>query len=247
MAQLLAATSKNRGLILDPRAKLLTMISIAVFTMGGVGCNFVSVQWISRLLGFLPLLLLLTVNQWRKVLVYGSMYALLTIISVKTLSDLRGSLQIFTAICCMAVLRFMPGLIMGSYILSSTTVSEFIAAFHRMHIPPQIIIPLSVMFRFFPTVSEEFASINAAMKMRDICLGGKNAKKIVEYRIVPLLVCSVTIGQELSAAALTRGLSPDKKRTNICSIGFHVQDIFLIAIALLPIILVIFSASGVMK
>ena len=35
----------------------------------------------------------------------------------------------------------------------------------------------------------------------------------------------INIGQELSAAVLTRGLCAEKKRTNICRIGFHLQDI----------------------
>ena len=90
--------------------------------------------------------------------------------------------------------------------ISTTTVSEFTAAMQRMHLSDKIIIPLSVMFRFFPTVIDESVSINAAMKMRDIRIGGRNFSKMFEYRIVPLMTCCVKIGEELSAAALTRGL-----------------------------------------
>ena len=60
------------------------------------------------------------------------------------------------------------------------------------------------MFRFFPTVLEEFAAINMAMKMRDIRIGGKNAGKFIEYRLVPLMVCSVNIGSELSGGQKQR-------------------------------------------
>ena len=104
---------------------------------------------------------------------------------------------------------------------------------------------MSVMFRFFPTVMEEFFSINSAMKMRDICIGGKNMAKMVEYRIVPLMVCSVNIGNELAAAALTRGLGVDVKRTNICKIGFRVQDGFIAMLMLVPYLTVILIRSGV--
>ena len=75
----------------------------------------------------------------------------------------------------------------------------------RLHLSEKIIIPLSVMFRFFPTVMDEAASINAAMRMRGIYMGGKNVGKMLEYRLVPLMTCCVKIGEELSAAALTRG------------------------------------------
>ena len=57
---------------------------------------------------------------------------------------------------------------MGYYLLSTTKVSEFVLAMQRMHIPEAFIIPFSVMFRFFPTISEEAGSIGNAMRMRGI-------------------------------------------------------------------------------
>ena len=56
---------------------------------------------------------------------------------------------------------------------------------------------------------------------------------MLEYRIIPLMISVIKIGDELSAAALTRGLGAPVKRTNICKIGFHIQDVlaFLICIA----------------
>lgn len=66
--------------------------------------------------------------------------------------------------------QFIPGLMMGYYTVTTTTVSEFVAAMERMHMPKQIVIPLSVMFRFFPTVGEEASSISDAMRMRGISL-----------------------------------------------------------------------------
>jgi len=101
-----------------------------------------------------------------------------------------------------------------------------------MHISEKIVIPISVMFRFFPTVGEEFNSINAAMRMRGIRFGGGRAGKMLEYRLVPLLTCSAKIGEELSAAALTRGLGGEVRRTNICRIGFKIQDIIFIALCI---------------
>ena len=47
-----------------------------------------------------------------------------------------------------------------------------------------------------------------------------------------MMICSVKIGEELSAAALTRGLGGPVKRTNICKIGFRAQDIVLLLICL---------------
>ena len=56
--------------------------------------------------------------------------------------------------------------------------------------------------------------------------------QILEYRIVPMITCTAKIGEELSASALTRGLSSQKKRTNICHIGFGRLDwIFFLLVA----------------
>ena len=88
------------------------------------------------------------------------------------------------------------------------------------------------MFRFFPTVAEEWSAIGDAMRMRGVRFGGGKAGSILEYRMVPMMICSVKIGEELSAAALTRGLGGPVKRTNICKIWFRAQDIVLLLICL---------------
>ncbi len=41
------------------------------------------------------------------------------------------------------------------------------------------------------------------MKMRGIRFGGGKASAMLEYRLVPVIMCSVKIGEELNAAALT--------------------------------------------
>ncbi len=78
--------------------------------------------------------------------------------------------------------RFMPGIAMASYMVGTTTVSEFMASMERMHIPQKITIPMSVMFRFFPTVGEEYGSIADAMRMRGIRFGARD--------IIALLLCA---------------------------------------------------------
>lgn len=156
-------------------------------------------------------------------------------IALTTLSDLLS----FVVLAMTSIMtRFAPGIMTGAWLLSSTSVSEFIGSMERMHLTEKIVIPLSVIFRFFPTISEEYQAISDAMKMRGIRFGGKNPFLMVEYRLVPLMVSVVKIGDELSAAALTRGLGAPVKRTNVCQIGFHVQD--MIAILLCAICFALF-------
>mgnify|MGYP000759342873 FL=1 len=111
----------------------------------------------------------------------------------------------------------------------------------RMHITEKIVIPMSVIFRFFPTISEEYQAIRDAMKMRGIRFGGKNPFLMLEYRLVPLMVSVVKIGDELSAAALTRGLGAPVKRRNGCQIDFHVQDLIAILFCVICFALFLFQ------
>ena len=50
------------------------------------------------------------------------------------------------------------------------------------------------------------------------------------------MISMIKIGDELSAAALTRGLGAPAKRTNICSIGFRFYDYILIGIGILTLL-----------
>ena len=60
------------------------------------------------------------------------------------------------------------------------------------------------MFRFFPTIKEEYSAIRDAMRLRNVG-SWRNPTEMLEYRMVPLLTGLLSIGNELSASALTRG------------------------------------------
>ncbi len=127
------------------------------------------------------------------------------------------------------VVRMLPSVMLAWFVLHTTKVSEFIAAMQRMHLPLTVTIPFAIIFRFFPTLADEYSSIQDAMKMRNIRFG-TGIEAGIEYRMVPLLVSVTKIGDELSAAAMTRGLTTDNKRTSYCEIGFHLQDIIVFSL-----------------
>ena len=232
--QLLQAKIDKRGLVLDPRTKLLLLFTMSAFVLGGVGNE--GLTFLMPVFCAVPAVALISARQYKTALLYTVVYLGTFAIMELTIDSVSGLARFLIFGTGAIITRFMPCLMMGAYLFSSTTVSEFTAAMHRMHISEKIIIPLSVMFRFFPTVFDEACSINAAMKMRDIQLGGKNVSKIVEYRLVPLMACCAKIGEELSAAALTRGLGGEVRRTNICTIGFHAQDIVVMVLCVIPYI-----------
>ena len=172
---------------------------------------------VKPLLSLVPFILILSERRFQTAAKYLILYAACFALERVALIWASG-LPSFVLLAVTSIMtRFAPGIMMGAYLIASTSVSEFIGAMERMH--------LSVIFRFFPTVSEEYQAIRDAMKMRGIRFGGKNPFLMVEYRLVPLIVSVVKIGDELSAAALTRGLGAPGRRTNLCRIGFHAQDL----------------------
>ncbi|MGH4121906.1 MAG: energy-coupling factor transporter transmembrane component T [Clostridium sp.] len=228
MFEFLSIKSDSNGLKLDPRTKLLLLLTIAVFVVGGAGGGIIT--YALPLLSVIPLLLLLLARRFKIATIYLIIYVTSFSAQIFLLPMLSGILSFIVLAVCGILTRFLPSIMMGMFVVSTTTVSEFIAAMERMHITDKIVIPMAVMFRFFPTVGEEAAAINDAMSMRGIRFGGGNLLAMLEYRLIPLMICSVKIGEELSAAALTRGLGAPVKRTNICKIGFHIQDFIVIGL-----------------
>ena len=232
---------KRRG-FLDPRTKLALVLVLAVFVMGGLGGE--QLKGIKTILSALPFVLLLIERQWKRfargivMLVIG--YGLLLVMPY-----LPGILNYIALMCGGILTRFVVTIVMGGYLIPTTSVSEFVFAMERLHMPQAITIPMSVMFRLFPTIGTEWRSIRRAMTMRGIHLGGARAGQVLEYQLVPMMTSTVRIGEELSASALTRGLGAPVSRTNICRIGFRVQDVILLMGCLFVIVVWILELCGV--
>lgn len=200
--------------------------------------------WVRPVLSAIPLGLLVFSRRYGAALFYAVTYSAFYFGQGLLMTHPTGTIDFLLLLVCGLFSRFLPGFMAGYYLVSTTTVSEFVAAMHRMHVTDKIVIPLSVMFRFIPTVVEESQSIQNAMRMRGVRFGGDKTGKILEYRLIPTIACSVMIGEELSAAALTRGLGAPVRRTNVCRIGLHVQDIVIIALCLLAYVVCILGLVG---
>lgn len=242
MRGLLTGETQDKGLSLDPRTKMAILITIAVFVLGGAYNSYM--RYYTLLLVAIPLVLLIFQRKWKAVLIY-SLFLFLGLFLRQIKLGLMGGLLGFISLAVeIFSMRVLPSVVMGYYVFTTTRVSEFIAAMEKLHMPKQITIPLSVLFRFFPTVVEEWRSIQNAIKMRGVKILGSNPLVFFEYCFVPMIICSVRIGEELNVAALTRGLGGPIKRTNICKIEFKFQDFILILICLGAFALDLFIRLG---
>ena len=221
MDEILSATVDSRnGIVLDPRTKLFMLITITtlMFSTSNEGI----MNLVKPLLSLVPFILILSERRFQTAAKYLILYAACFALERVALIWASG-LPSFVLLAVTSIMtRFAPGIMMGAYLIASTSVSEFIGAMERMHLTEKIVIPLSVIFRFFPTVSEEYQAIRDAMKMRGIRFGGKNPFLMVEYRLVPLIVSVVKIGDDISGCRLNAGPWSSGKAYQLCGrIGFH--------------------------
>ena len=83
----------------------------------------------------------------------------LTEVVQDNIGGVAGMLILFL---CFMITQFAPTMIMVWYCISTTKISEFMAAMNRMHLPQGLTISIAVMMRFFPTLSEEYRAIRDA-------------------------------------------------------------------------------------
>lgn len=137
--------------------------------------------------------------------------------------------------------ELIPGIIIGIYALRLTHSAEWISLFKKWRFPKFFIIPFSVIFRFFPTIREDYHQIRKAMAFRGIERGPiafiKHPLQTFEFILIPLLMNASQVAQDLTLSALTKGLSIPKKQTSIINLRMTKVDLIYMVIAFIPIII----------
>lgn len=195
----------------DPRGKMFIFLTACFFSMN------ISIFFPLALFATFILVLLLLSGKVKSGI---SMYLVFVIGTAISYWALHMQATIWTGLLAgiFSFCRlFMPTIMAFMLLFQTTKISEFMSAFEKLHVPYVVVIPFTVMFRFFPTVQEEWRGIRQAMSFRGIGMGAKglilHPIRSAEHILVPLLFSCVAIMDELVAASLARGLDSDKKRT----------------------------------
>lgn len=215
---------------LDPRTKIIILVLISFMVFNEVPL------YISGILVLVPFICLFFSNRIKIALSYIIIYVVAKYVQLYFLPMATGIVAILLVMFSYTATRMLPIFMMGYYTIETTKVSEFIASMEKSNIPKEISIPLSVIFRYIPSVYEEIKSITNAMKMRGFGLNTKSLKnplKLIEFYMIPILVSAVKTADELSAASLTRGLSNPKSRTQFVEVRLNKIDYVLLAISLI--------------
>ena len=209
---------------LDPRAKLYLLLVANLMLFFHVG---LATQIVMVVLFLLPLL---AAARWRTALNFGVTYAVLTALGMLD-PDALGLpwLHVVSALA-VGVTMMLPCFITGAYTFTTTSASAFICAMRRMRVPEAVVIPCVVVIRFFPT-----------MALRGIASGGwglvRHPAQSLEYILIPLLMNATNVAQDLSVAALTKGLGREGEHTSRTLIRMTVVDWLVMIVVTLPLAL----------
>lgn len=224
----------SKGLIrLDPRTKLLIFLS----------SSFLSLQSYNLAVLFLfgtilCAILALCGKGWLalKAYVAFSIACYIRYVFLKQASGVTLPMVLISGL--VTIFLFAFPVVLSFLLLSQTTrIAHFLTAFQAMRLPSAIIIPIAVLFRFLPAIQEEWGGIRKAMAFRGIDLSPisilRAPTKAIEHALIPLLFSSISVMDELAAAAMARGMDAGHKRTSYETVKLGAADYVVMAIFVL--------------
>ncbi len=222
---------------LDPRTKLfmLAFTGVLIFINNRIEIEVVFI--------LVPIVLFVILKEF--VFLFKQMALFLFLLTVQLFltpilpPSIGGIIYIFS----MYIRKLIPCFMLGEYIINTTKVSQFMAALNKMNLPKGFSIALTISLRYFPTMKEEWSYIKDAMILRGISssfLGFlKHPLRTLEYVYVPMLVSASKISDEITQAAITRGIDHVNRRTCLTKVGFTIRDLVIFIVYLLILVLFI--------
>jgi energy-coupling factor transport system permease protein len=232
-------------IVLDVRTGLLALLVVNVVCLSGGFAG--TALWARLVASVIPVVLLAGARRWAAagvcLVALAVAFATQTVgvdwIAGRDASDNRLVTIVFFLIGTVLnlVARMLPSVLMAWYVITTTRVSALMAALAQLHVPAALTIPLAVVLRMVPVLASESSAIADCARTRGLRIGPTRPMALITYRVVPLTLRTIDIGDELTQAALTRGLDATGVRTHIARIGFGWGDAAILAACLLVIVL----------
>ena len=222
----------------DLRTKLILLIGANILI-------FLGFDWIYQSLITLFFLVIIISDGYKKSAIRYILFFVISVVLEKSLAYFSMNFLLNLILFILVIGRkFLPCIIVGKWILNSTSVSSAVATLQKLKLSKDSLIMISVIFRCLPTIKDEWSHINMAMKTRGINFNLINLIRkptlIMEYFFVPLFVSVIEIGDELSQSAIIRGLDAPVNKTSSYLIKFRRKDICVLLSMILIILIVIF-------
>ena len=236
--QIIERQSLHGSALLDPRCKILLLVCI------GFVSYFLAGEVVSLALMLVYGLFIALGNggKWAAkmivtYIVVAYLNALLRYVQVPVLS-------VIMSVFGVTVLKLIPIMMMGLWILRTTYMDDLMVALQRMRLPQAVTIPLVVMFRYIPTLRIEYRQIRSTMDIRGISdtvwKRVSHPLATIEYSLIPLLMRCLKVTDELAASGTTRGLELECKRYALRPIRFSWREIVVSLLGILFLVGLLF-------
>lgn len=124
-------------------------------------------------------------------------------------------------------------------LIGKNEVARTLAALRSVHIPEKFIMICSVIFRFFPVLSEDMTLMRQSVRTRrTFQTFGQRLRSLPEYfeiLTVPMALRVIRIAEMLSASAETRGISLKRRRSSYIALRFGALDIIILILLIAAI------------
>jgi energy-coupling factor transport system permease protein len=222
------AASVDRLPRLDPRTKMLLVCGSSAILMSPGGESFVP-----AVLG-LGVLLAVAERAWARAFGLPLAAAAVAAFAYLLPQALPHPAIAMIAVGAAYILRFVAIAGIATHLVNTTGPAEFTAALRAVRIPRAIVVPAAVMLRFLPTIADEARAVRDAMRLRGIGGPGgllRHPVRSIEYFAVPLIASALRAAEDLSAAALLRGLGSHVRPTAMHPPRFGPADLAVVLLA----------------
>lgn len=219
---------------LDPRAKLYLLIlgNLTLFLHISLTAEIILVA--------LYLSLYFLAGKIQSGVRMGALYGVLAAIDIWVIPIADGIWLNVLSLLSVGIRMMLPCIISGAYAFSTTTVGEMVCGLRKLKVPESIIIPSVTVIRFFPTIGEDYGQIRNAMALRGIASGKvallRHPAQSLEYILIPLLMNSNNVAEDLSVAAMTKGISLPGEHTSMIELRMTILDWGYMVVCTLPFI-----------
>ncbi|MCR5581019.1 MAG: energy-coupling factor transporter transmembrane protein EcfT [Pseudobutyrivibrio sp.] len=213
---------------IDPRTKIILILITVIFSII-VPTGIATCIWIAMIT-----VLGIALGRIKKTIRAAIFFVALWLVGVFVLPVLQGTAHTSIMVWLGLMFKCYPSCMIAGVVIGTTQIGEFMAAMSKWRVPSTLVIPLAIMFRYFPTLKEDWGHICDAMILRGISLSPlcfiRNPLVVIDAMYLPILVTASKTADELAASAITRGIENPSIRTSRLDIRFTLADIVVLVI-----------------
>lgn len=140
---------------------------------------------------------------------------------------------------CMFICRIIVMVLVSLLLTYTTPLDDLLQVSRKLHMPSTIAFVMATAVRFIPTLDEKSQMVSDAQRSRGARIDGGGFLRTIRSHLsfmVPLIVGSIRMSENLAVALVNRGFGAGKQVTFLYEIRMNPRDYLLSAIALLLLV-----------